>query len=181
MPRKISFMLFTLACFIGAGVCLIVDMAINRHVVWSSYPLLSIALGWLVLSPLLIKKHGLVVSMGAASLLTVPFLYLLNKITPGGDWFQPVGLPSAVIGVAALWAFYCLFRFAKFNLWYKFAVAVFLSAVVVSPAINRFVDIYLQAPTDSLNLVINLFSGVAAAAFLAIMGYASNQKKRKGQ
>ncbi|MDR2686679.1 MAG: hypothetical protein LBB75_02925 [Oscillospiraceae bacterium] len=180
MLRKISFMLFSLACFVGAGVCLIVDTAINGHAVWSPCPLLSIAFGWLIFSPLLIKKHGLVFSMGAASLLVAPFLYLLSPITRGGDWFRPVGLPSAAVGVAALWMFYFLFRFAKFNLWYKSAVAVFLTAVAISPAINRFVDIYMEIPPDSLELTINLFTGVAAAAFLAIMGYARQKKHKDG-
>jgi len=179
MVRKVSFMLFSLACFAGAGVCLIVDLAINRHVVWSSFPLLSVAFGWLIFAPLWIKKHGLVLSMGAASLLAAPFLFFLNQITPGGDWFRPVGLPCAAIGAIALWIFYFLFRYAKLNLWYKFAIAVFLSAVIISPVINRFADLYTNAATDLLNLVINLFAGVIASAFLAVMGYAADQKKRK--
>ena len=179
MFRKLFFMLFTLACFIGAGVCLIVDIAIHRQVVWSVYPLLSIAFGWLIFSPLLLKKHGLVISMAAASLLSPVFLYLLNKITPGGDWFLPLGLPSAAVGAAALWVFYVLFRFAKINPWYKAAVIVFLSGAVIGPVINHFADLYLGTPTDTLNLAINLFSGVVAAAFLAIRGYAADQRKKQ--
>jgi len=171
-------MLFSLACFITAGVCLIVDSAINRQVSWSIFPLMSIAFGFLVLSPLLLKKHGLLISMGAASLLAAPYLYLMNLITPGGDWFRPVGLPCAVIGIIALWVFYCLFRFVKINLWYQLAIDFFLSLVIVSPAIDYFISRYLNAPTDWLSLIIHVFAGITASILFAVMGYAKNHKNK---
>jgi hypothetical protein len=181
--RNLVFMLFTLACFVAAGVCLIVDMAMNRQITWAVCPLLSIAFGWAVLSPLSLKKHGILLSLGAVTLLILPYLYLLSRITEATDWFVPVGLPSAIAGIIALWALFLLFRFAKMNIWGKLAIAIFLSGAVISPVVNYFVDTHMGQNPLSWDTFLTIMVAVVASAVLGILGYMKSKPKdaeRKG-
>jgi peptidoglycan/LPS O-acetylase OafA/YrhL len=174
-------MLFTLACFVAAGVCLIVDMAINRQITWAVCPLLSIAFGWAVLSPLSAKKQGVLLSLGTATLLILPYLYLLNKITAAMDWFAPIGLPSTIAGIIALWILFFLFRFAKINIWGKLAIAVFLLGAVIGPVVNYFVDTNMGQNPFSWDTFLTVIVAVAVSAALGISGYVKSKSKYAGK
>lgn len=175
--RKLLFMVFTLTCFVAAGVCLIVDAAINKQITWAAYPLLSLVFGWAVLSPLLIKKHGIILSLCALTLLVLPYLYFMSKITPVTDWFMPLGLPLAISGLIALWLLYPLYRYTKINVWYKSAISVFLLCVVYSPVVNYFVDGYLGVEPFGWDRYLSIFSCIVASAVLGIMGYVKSNSK----
>jgi hypothetical protein len=181
--KTLILMLFTLACFVAAGACLIVDMATNQQITWAFCPFLSIAFGWAVLSPLSLKKHGLLLSLGAVTLLILPYLYLLGKITTTMDWFVPVGLPSAIAGIIALWVLFLLFRFAKMNIWGKLAISIFISGVVISPVVNYFVDMHMGQNPFSWDIFLTIMVAVIVSAVLGILGYMKlkpNDAERKG-
>ena len=169
--RKLLFMSFSLACLVATGVCLIVNIAINRQITWAAYTLLSIPFGWAVLSPFFVKKHGSISVLCAFMLLVLPYLYFLNKITPATDWFMPIGLPSAIAGVISLWILYPLIRFTKLSIWYKSAITLFLLGCIISPAVNYFVDIYMGQEPFAWYRFINIFSCFTASAALGILGY----------
>ena len=80
--KKLLFMLFTLACFISMGICIIVDMATSNDMTWSKIVLISLLFGWFVISPVFFPKHQLILSLTVISVLTLPFLYFLEKVTP---------------------------------------------------------------------------------------------------
>ena len=42
IDRRMSFILFTLLCFIAVGVCIIVNYAIDRQITWAAYPIISV-------------------------------------------------------------------------------------------------------------------------------------------
>lgn len=179
--RKLIFMLFSLACFIAMGVCLIVDVAITHTITWAAYPLLSIPFGWMIPSSLLMKKHGIILCPCVLTILGLPYLYLLEKLTPVSDWFFPLGLPSAITGILLGWAIYGLFRFIKINIWYKAAISVLLAGVIASPVINHFVDAFTGTGPSFLSYFINIFSCVVAASVLGIIGYRKKQSENNGQ
>jgi hypothetical protein len=179
--NKLIFMIFTLACFVAAGVCLIVDTALNRQITWATCPLLSIAFGWAALSPLSVKKHGGLLSSGAVTLLILPYLYLLNKITVTTDWFAPIGSPSAIAGIIALWILFFLFRFAKMNIWGKLAISVFLLGAVAGPVVNYFVDTHMGQNPFSWDTFLTVVVAVATSAALGISGYVKSKPKYAGK
>jgi hypothetical protein len=174
--NKLIFMIFSLACFVAAGVCLIVDMALNRQITWAVCPLLSIAFGWAALSPLSAQKHGVLLSLGAVTLLILPYLYLLSKITAAMDWFAPIGLPSAIVGIIALWILFFLFRLAKMNIWGKLAISVFLLGAVTGPVVNYFVDTHMGQNPFSWDMFLTVVAAVAASAVLGILGYVKSKQ-----
>lgn len=175
--KKITFMLFTLVCFIAMGVCLIVDMAITQQITWSAYPLLSIPFGWIAITPLFIKKYGKFLCPCVLTLSVLPYLYFIEKITPVSDWFFSLGLPLAVTGIVIGWIIYFLFLFLKISTWYKAAISVFLAGVVATPITNHFVNAYAQIEPSFLNDFINIFSCVIVSAILGILGYIKNKAK----
>lgn len=177
--RKLFFLIFTLICFIAIGVSLIVDVAINKQVTWAMYPLISVVFGWALLSSLLAKKHGIFLSLTSLTLLILPYLYFLSQITPVTDWFIPVGLPSAIAGIVAIWILFLLFRFTKINIWYKSAITVFILCVGISPAFNYFMDIYMGYEPFTLDRVISVFSCIIVTAVIGIVGYIKSNNSAK--
>jgi len=175
--QKFILMSFSIACIISIITCVIVNVAIDRQITWSVYPILSVLFGWLVFSPLIIKKHGLPLSICSLTLFTLPYLFFLDKITPVESWFIPLGIPSAIAGMISVWVFYLLFRFVKISLWYKLAIAVFIAGAIVSPIINSYVDVYLNAEPRLLNTIINIASSVILSAAIAFLGYRRNLKR----
>ncbi|MDR1034237.1 MAG: DUF6320 domain-containing protein [Bifidobacteriaceae bacterium] len=172
--NKLIFTVFTLACFVAMGVCLIVDIATNQHVTWALCPLLSVAFGWAVLSPLTAKKHGVLFSLGVLTVLILPYLYVLSKITATTDragWFVPIGLPSAIAGIVALWILFLLFRFAKVNVWGKLAVSVFLLGAVIAPVVSYFVDTHMGQNPFTWDMLLTVVVAVVVSVVLGIVGY----------
>ena len=176
--RKTIFMCFSLACFIAAVVCLIVDLAISKRITWATYPLVSIAFGWAVLTPLLAKKHGVALMLCSLTLFNLPYLFLMSKITPATDWFVPVGLPSAVAGVVSVWLLLLLFRYVKIKMWYKASIAIFWCGVVASTVINYYVNKYEGADPFSLSTILSASLCIIASAALGIIGYKKPKQKK---
>jgi len=116
-------------------------------------------------------------SLCTFTVLTLPYLYVLSKITPVTDWFMPVGLPSAVAGIVSVWLLFLLFRYIKINVWYKEAISVFWLGAVVTPVINYFADIYVGDSPFNWDTVLTAFACIVASAVLGILGY--NKSKQK--
>jgi len=172
---KIIFMVFTLSCILAVGVCVIVNYAVNQQITWAAYPILSVALGWLVITPLIFGKY--MIALCATTVAVNPFLYLIDRVTPDPDWFCKLGFPCAIVGIVFFWIIYALFRFVKINIWYKAAISMFLGGVVVSPLNNYFVDKFLQTEPSFINYITNIFSCLAVAALLWIVGYIRSRKQ----
>lgn len=177
IDSKIILMIFTLLCIIGAGVSVIVNYAINGRITWASYPVISVSLGWLIITPLIFRKY--ITALCVLTVTVSPFLYLMNKITPAPDWFWKLGLPVAVIGVVVFWVIYLLYRFTKINLWYKAAITLFIAGVVADPAVDVFVNKFLETEPSliSVSSIISAFSCLFVAALLWIFGYMINRAK----
>jgi hypothetical protein len=169
--RRIIVVAFTLACFVAAGVCLIVNLAVSQRVTWAAYPLASIAFGWSVLSPLAVRRHGVALSLGTATLLVLPYLYLLGGIIGARDWFTPVGIPAAIAGAGSLWLWFGLCRLTKLNAWHKSAVLVFAVGAVASPAVNYFVDTYAGMDPFTWDILLTVVVATSVSAVLAVSGW----------
>ena len=141
--RNPIFALLTLVCLISSAVCVIVDLAITHTLTWSWYPLSSIAYAWLIFTPLLIKRNILAVWLTPVSIFVIPYLLLLERLTPNGNWFNKLALPIAIIGIVVLWL--CSFivkGLRKKNNWLMAAVLVFILCTVVAPVVTVIVFEY---------------------------------------
>ncbi|MCL1834663.1 MAG: DUF6320 domain-containing protein [Oscillospiraceae bacterium] len=168
--RKLFFQVFSICCFIAVLTCIIVNVAIDRRITWSAYVILSVAFGWLVVSPVFIRKYGIVLSLCSIMLYVLPYLLLLEKITPVDGWFMPLGLPSGIIGIIAMWVFYLLFRFVRISPWFKAAIVVFICGAAINPLIQRYTDSFLNETQPFFLRVINYAAYVAVTVALVIIG-----------
>ena len=168
--RKLIFVSFSILCLVSAAVCLIVNFAVSRQITWAKFPLFSVPFGWVLLSSLFAEKHRMVLLLCSLSLLILPYLYFISKITPVTDWFLPIGLPAAAAGIISCWLMFFLFRFARISGWYKAAVSVFWLGVIVTPVINYYVNIYSGSDPFKWYELINVVSCAAAAIVLLKTG-----------
>lgn len=172
---KLAFKIFSLLCFIAIFVCFICDFAINKSLTWSRYPLISTLCAWVVISPLLLaEKHKVVSSLAFFTVIIIPFLNFLERLTPVKGWFFELGRPVALTAFAAIWVTYVLIKFVKINKWYRSAAFVFIYAVVVSSVVNYYVDIFLGRNYLNLSNIINIISSVVVTALIVIIGYYRN-------
>ena len=174
IDRKVCFIIFTLLCFIAVGTCVIVNYALNQQITWAAYPIASVALGWLMITPLIYRKY--IISLCVTTAIAVPFLYVLNIITPAPDWFSGLGIPLAIVGVATIWIVYLLFRYVKISLWYKAAITV-LVAGVANMVTDCITNGFLGTEQPLLLVITQIFSCVAIAVLLGITGYIRKKAK----
>ena len=168
---RLALLLMSLGCVVAIGVCLIVDFAVNGEMVWSWYPLISVLFAWVVFAPLTVGvKLGRWLSLAAASLAVLPFLYFLERLTPAKGWFEGIAVPCAVMTIIATWLMVLLARFSKISKWFLAAISVFIYGVVVATAVRVFVSNYLGESIFSLDNFINFFACTAAAIILVIIG-----------
>ena len=181
--RRVLLVIFAIACFIGVGVCFICNIAINATLTWAMYPLLSSLLALVVLAPLLlVRKRPLAAALGALSIAILPYLWLMQMQTPVGGWFMSLGLPIALMGIAALWISLWLCKVLRRNVWYLLSILVLFHGLVLSSGINYVVDSFVGMSPSMLEIVIDVFSSVLASIALAVIGYwrGKNGKMRNG-
>lgn len=112
--RNICSMVFSLLLLTGAAVCIICDLAISGRLTWSLFPISSILFAWLVLFPV-VKWGGRGVwgTLTALTLLIVPFLWVLDRLTPTDGMVLTIGVRMSVIGLLFVWAVFALFKRLK--------------------------------------------------------------------
>jgi len=104
----------------------------------------------------------------------------LDKITPVVSWFVPLGIPSAAVGMPAIWAIYLLFRFLKTNLWHKSAATVFIAGAV-NLLIGYQIDVILEAGPISISTVLSSAGCAIIAVALFLLGRKWSHAKRAEQ
>ena len=179
--QKAIFISFSAACILAIITCLIVDFALNRAITWAMYPIITVPFGWLLFTPLLVRKHGVLLSLCSLTVISLPLLFLLEKITPVSGWFAPVAIPSAVIGTGAIWLIFLLFRFVKISPWYKSAITVFILGVLANPAINYHVDMHVYSEFKLLGTILETAACLLISVGLFILGFGRNKAKSMAQ
>jgi len=176
IDSKAIFLVFTISCLIAVGTCVIVNYAIDQRITWAAYPILSVLVGWLIITPTLFRKYIWSLCMLTASV--IPFLYFLERITPVHDWFYPLGLPAAIVGIIYVWVVYLLFRYIKMSIWYQLAISVFLCGVIDNLILNHFISAYHYTETAHLEYIISVFCYVVAFIVLLILGHVKSKMKK---
>ena len=147
--RSVAAAVFSGALLVGIIVCVICDLAVSGRFTWSLFPVSSAVFAWAVFFPVIkMGVKGVVVSLGAVSVMVVPFLAVLDVLTGGS--VMAVGLPMAVIGVVYLWCVYAVFRVmrnrkllaAAFALLLIIPVCLLINLIVAQMLAQPFVDMW---------------------------------------
>jgi len=79
----------------GIFVCTIVDLVIDKGLMWSLYADISILSTWIILSILLTDFRKYFVALPVLLLNILLMLFLFDLFSPPVKWFLPIGLPVA--------------------------------------------------------------------------------------
>ena len=143
---------------------------------WSLYPAVSLLLVWVYISaPLVLKWKYPVLVIGMWFLGTATFLYAIDIMTKGEDWFFLLGLPIvAVIGIVAALLAIILKCFSNKPFFIAGMSAFFaaFSLVIIDGVVNLYLS-RLFCLTWSPILVSVLFP---TAVFLVVINYNQDLK-----
>lgn len=105
--------IFSACCFIAVLTCFICDMAINGGLGWFYYPLASVALGWGIIFPLILKgRRGVIWSLSILTVLLLPFLWVMKLLT-SVSLVWPIGWRMAALSLGYLWLIFLVFKLLK--------------------------------------------------------------------
>ena len=167
-------LLFVVAVF----VCVLCDFLTTGKSTWSVFVIGSVLFAWAVLFPLIYcKKHRLRSALVCFSLFLLPLLALIEYASPSKGWFFPLAVPISLLGLAYLWAVYCLLALPKWNRWFSFGIISLLSAGL-DVAINRFISSALQVPAVEIDDIITVFCLFCLGIFCIIHGIQKTKEKR---
>lgn len=140
------FVVHSCVCLIAALACSIVNLAVSGTLDWALYPLLSIAYWFAFATAFLLGGHYCVRNGAVVlSVLLLPFLFLLERITPVRGWFYPVAVPACAISlVYACFAAFILRRTGL--LWLTRAGWLVVAAAPVTLVCNLAASRYVGEP-----------------------------------
>ena len=169
-------MIFILAGFI----CLLCNFVINRTFNWSLYPVGAMLLVWLTVAPwFLLTKHRLVLSFAAFTISLIPYLFLIERLSPAKGWIVPFALPIIGLTLPGLLIVVLLFSYSKINRIFLGALTVLIFGVFVNLGINAFVQNYLhQQNQPNISVPITSISFAMLSIVLAVVGIV--RRRRKG-
>ncbi len=139
----------------------IINYSISQTLSWSLYPIGALLMIWATFSPTDLPKYRLLGSFIGFSFSIFPFLYLIETISGGGNWFWPLAVPLALSLIVTLGIFLFLFLHLK-NKWYTGAAAFFLFGVVLNFMVGEIVKHYL----DDHNIQGEIYNRATVYSFL---------------
>lgn len=95
--------LFSTVLLIGIIVCLICNIAITGALTWAMIPVSSMVYAWVIAFPaIILGKRGIVASLVSLSAFTVPYLFVLGRLTGVNGVFS-IGTAAAFVSILFLW------------------------------------------------------------------------------
>lgn len=95
--------LFSVALLIGITVCLICNIAISGSLTWSMIPVSSMIYAWVIAFPaIILGRRGIFSSLVSLSVFTVPYLFVLSRLTGVNGVFS-IGTAAAFVSILFLW------------------------------------------------------------------------------
>lgn len=136
--KKIAVFTVVAANFIAIWTCFIVGWSIGQTDTWMPISIASIVYGLLVtLGFLLPPKKAVPIGLAVASVITIPYLWILSCFVAEKGWFLPIALPITLLSICIMWIGYLLLRS---RLRKPTAVAILL---LFTPVVNLAVDLVL--------------------------------------
>lgn len=143
--NKIALLMYSACLAIGMLVCGICDVAFSGILTWSLIPISSIGIMWFIGAPLIAYgKRAILFTLIAVSVLSIPYLYILSKLTNEEDVFS-IGRTMALISIVFIWIVYAVFRCLKQRKLLASGVS-FMLGIPLVVIINYFLSKYTGEP-----------------------------------
>lgn len=109
--QKIFACVYSVILLAGALICAICNLAVSGGLTWALIPISAILYAWVVFVPIIrFGKKGITATMIAASIATVPFLYVLDSLLGHVRFLPLISRKMALIAFVFLWVVYGIFR-----------------------------------------------------------------------
>jgi len=100
--HKYAVTLLSLLLLLPAAGCLLLDL-LSGGITWSIYPTGVLALSWIVVTvPLLMPHHRLYSTILITGGALAGYLYMIERLSGGSDWFLPIVFPALMIFVVMI-------------------------------------------------------------------------------
>jgi len=164
---------FSILILIGIFVVSIVDVAISGTFTWSLIPIVAGVFAWLVGFPAIkLGAKGVVGSLIALSIFTIPFLFVLdliiNRLLVSAAPIFPIGVRIAPLSILFFWIAFFLFKKCRTR---KLAVLAVL-ALLASPLtlfINIIIANVLGQPWFDVWTIFSISTPIMVAVILFII------------
>ena len=157
-------------------VCILCNSVISKKLDWSLYVVGGEVMAWFFLAPFLLrKKHALVLSLTALTILIVPFLFLLDSLVPTHNVIFPFVFPILLICIVSLWILALLFIYTKIRRIFLVAICFILVGVIDNLLLNRFCQQYFHLDNTNISVWISALS----CGFIAVLLFISGISKGK--
>lgn len=175
---RLVFPILSCALALPAFICLLVNYCIDQAFTWSIYPLASLLLCFIILIPIFfLKKHRTLAVHGVLLAALIPYLYVIERITPADSWVLPLALPIAVLSIGVSAIIVWLVLYTRIDRLIVMAISFLLAGVGVNLAINEIVVNFVGERTSNISVSITSLCFAAAAVVLAIIGFSRRKKK----
>ena len=102
VERRFGGVIASVTIAFAAGICIVADMVYSNHADWSLLVAISLGLGlMLFVAPLVFDRLAPLWFVGMDMAALTGFLYGINRLTSGEDWFTQLALP-VVLSIGAL-------------------------------------------------------------------------------
>ena len=178
--QNIGAAVFSGLLFLGIITCIIVDSAVSGTLAWSLIPVSSIVFAWCLFFPAVkYGSKGIPVSLIALSILTVPYLFVLNSALIINnlmvDSFLDTAIWTAVAGIVFIWAQFAVFKLLKSRKLLASAIALLL-VIPSDLAINFILSRTTGAPIFE---IWDALSAAATAAAAGLLFYRDCTKRKR--
>ncbi len=155
--RKHLWELSGIIAFSGIAVCTIVDLLISKGLRWSLFSDASILTAWIILTLFLYAYKRMGILIPGLVIAVTGALVAYDLISPGREWFLPVGFPLTIAAFFAAGTILVLYRAANFKGFNIIAASLVVMAglCIITEMI---LDNYL---TGSLNLRWSLIAAIS--------------------
>lgn len=175
-------LIFSGVLLLAAAVCCLCDFLLTGGLSWSLVVLISIALGWAVIFPTLLRRRkGLWISLAALTLLILPYLWALSLLLapqPGALLFT-IGVRAALPGIVYLWAMWLVLTHSRKHPVAGWGIVLLLLAVLDVALDLVLADLMPGPAIDQLDLLITAFLLLAGLA-LIVVDIARSVKNKNG-
>lgn len=113
--RRYLWELSGILAFSGIAVCTLLDLLTGKGLNWSLFSDVSITAAWVILTLYLFAYKKTLILVTLQMLTIIAALFLIDLITPGKDWFFPVGLPLTIAAFIAAGIVIVLYRVVHFK------------------------------------------------------------------
>jgi transcriptional regulator with XRE-family HTH domain len=164
--------------FLGIMICIICDFAISGKLTWSLFPISSLVYFWMITIPSIIcSKRRMLVLLVLISLLTIPFLFVLEKIIGINELIMPLATPIFIIAIFYLWVAYLMIGRSKWPK-YKSVAATFFVGLPVSLGVNFIISKHIGEPIIDIWDILAYVILFILSALIFGFGYIRNSRIR---